>query len=148
MDRNLQIWFIVITFGPIATMFMHIFLVSILIRLQAALRPRPGQRSLLEIADRAGAALEGADRAIRTTVDILEEIKPVVHQTASVSRRELPHADRVFGDAPTGVARIQSDVSYLRSCPMREARAWSAGVMTAMIAFFPSNGTAGKGKRW
>lgn len=148
MDRTLQIWLIVISLALIASMFMQIFLVSILIRLLAAVRPRPGQHGLVEIADRAGAALEGADRAIRTTVDMLEEIRPVVHQAATVSRRQLSHADRVLGDVLTGVSRIQSDVSYVRNWPVREARAWSAGVMTAMIAFFRPNGTATKGKRW
>jgi hypothetical protein len=148
MDRTLQIWLIVISLALIASIFVQIFLMAIFIRLLSILRPKPGQRGVHEIADRALEAIENTDRAIKVTVNMLEEIRPVVNQAASVSLRQISHADRVLGDALDGVARIQRDVSIVRKWPIREARALSAGVTSAMIALFRGNGGANKGRKW
>lgn len=148
MDRTLQIWLIVISLALLASIFLQIFLMTIFNRLLSLLRPKPGQRGFREIADRALEAIEGTERAIELTVDILEEVEPVVNQAASVSRRQLSHADQVVGNALERVARIQHDVSIVRNWPIREARALSAGIATAMIAFFRRNGTVDKGQRW
>ena len=72
----------------------------------------------------------------------------MVNQAASVSRRRISHADQVLGDAVDGVARIQRDLSIVRNWPIREARALSVGVTSAMLAFFRGNGTANKGQKW
>jgi len=148
MDRTLQIWLIVISLALIASIFVRIFLMAIFIRLLSILRPKPGQRGIHEIADRALEAIENTDRAIKVTVNMLEEIRPVVNQAASVSRRQISHADQVLGDALDGVARIQCDVSIVRNWPIREARALSVGVISAMIAFFRGKGTANKEQKW
>jgi|ERR1700722_18528161 hypothetical protein len=148
MDRTLQIWLIVISLALLASIFLQIFLMSVFIQLLSALRPKPGQRSLGEIADRAYEVIEGADRAMKVTVEMLKEVEPVVIQAASVSRRGIMHADQVVGDALEGVARIQHDVNIVTNWPFREARALSAGVFTAMASFFRKNGTAKKGQRW
>ena len=120
---------------------------AILIRLLSLLRPKPGQRGVREIANRALEAIEGADRALKLTVDMLEEVRPVVNQAASISQRQLSHADQVVGNALEGVARIQRDVSIVRNWPIREAHALTVGATAAMIAFFRRNGTADKGQR-
>lgn len=148
MERTLQIWLIVISFALIASIFVQIFLMAIFIRLLSILRPKPGQRGVHEIADRALEAIENTDRAIKVTVNLLEEIRPVVNQASSVLCRQISHADRVLGDALDGVGRIQRDVGIVRKWPIREARALSAGVTSAMIALFQGNGGANKGQKW
>jgi len=148
MDRTLQIWLIVISLALLASVFFQIFLMATFIRILSILRPKPGQRSLAEIVDRTYEAIEGTDRAIKLTVEMLKEVEPVVIQAASASRRQIMHADQVVGDALDTVARIQQDVSTVRNWPIREARALSAGVFTAMASFFRKNGTANKGQRW
>jgi hypothetical protein len=148
MDPTLQIWMIVISLALLASILLQIFLMATFIRLLTHLRPKPEQRGLREITDRALEAIEGADRAIKVTVDMLEEVRPVVNQAASVSRRQLSHADQVVGNALDGLARIQHDVNLVRNWPMREARALSTGVATAMFALFRRNGTANKRQRW
>jgi hypothetical protein len=95
MDRTLQIWLIVISLALIASIFVQIFLMAIFIRLLSILRPKPGQRGIHEIADRALEAIENTDRAIKVALNMLEEIRPVVNQAASVSRRHISHADQV-----------------------------------------------------
>jgi len=148
MDRTLQIWMVVVSLALIASIFVQIFLMAIFIRVLAILRPKPGQRGIHEIAEKALETIENTDRAIKLTVNMLEEIKPVVSQAASVSRRQISHADQVFEDALEGVARIQRNVGFVRNWPFRQARALSAGVTTALMAFFRVNGTANKGQRW
>ncbi len=148
MDSTLKIWLIVISLALIASIAVQIFLMAIFIRLLSILRPKPGQRGIHQIADRALEAIENTNRAMKAAVNMLEEIKPVVNQAASVSRRQLSHADQVLGDALDGVARIQRDVSIVRNWPIREARALSAGVINGMFAFFRGNGAANKGQKW
>jgi hypothetical protein len=148
MDRTLQIWLIDISLALIASIFVQIFLMAIFIRLLSILCPKPGQRGIHEIADRALEAIENTDRAIKVTVNMLEEIRPVVNQAASVSRRQISHVDQVVVDALDGISRIQRDVSIVRNWPIREARGLSVGVISAMIAFFRGNGTANKGEKW
>ena len=148
MDRTLQIWLIVISLALLASIFLQIFLMATFIRILSIVRPKQGQRSFGEIADRAYQATDGADRAIKLTVDMLKEVEPVVSQAASVSRRQIMHADQVVGDALEGVARIQHDVSLVRNWPLRKTRALSAGVLSAMASFFRKNGGANKRQRW
>ncbi len=148
MDHNLQIWVIVVTVVLIASVFMQIFIMGVFIRLLAIFRPKPGQRGLQEFVERATVACEHADRAIRTTAEILDHIKPVVNEAASVSLRQLSHADQVVEEVLTDVDRMHRDVTAVRNWPVREARALSAGVTSAMTVFFRSNGSGNKGKRW
>ena len=148
MDRTLQIWLIVITLALIASIFVQIFLMAIFVRVLSIVRPEPGQGGIREIADRALEAIENTDRAIKSTVNMLEEIRPVVNQAASVSRRQISHADQVLGDALDGAARIQRDVSIVGNWQIREARALSVGVTTAVIAYFRGNETANKRRKW
>jgi hypothetical protein len=148
MTHDLQTWVIVLSLALLASVMLQIFFMGILLRLLRALRPRPGQCGLWDLTDRALVALNDADRATRTTVEILEQIKPVVEQAASISRRQLSHADQVVEEFLTGVERIERDVNTVRNWPVREARAWSAGFTSAITAFFRMNGTAAKGKRW
>jgi hypothetical protein len=148
MDSTLQIWLIVISLALLASIFLQIFLMATFIRLLSVLRPKPGQRSIAEIADRTYEAIASLDRTLKVTVNMLEEVEPVVAQAASVSRRQIMHADQVVGDALNAVARIQRDVTIVRNWPVRQSRAVTAGVFTAMASFFRKNGTASKGPRW
>jgi hypothetical protein len=148
VDYTLQLWLIVISLALLASIILQLFLVSIFIRPLSALRPKSGQRSLAQIADRAYETIEDADGAIRATVDMLMEAEPVVSHAASASGRQIMRADQVIGDALDGVARIQQDVRIVRNWPIREARALHAGMLTTVASPFRTNGTVNEGHRW
>jgi hypothetical protein len=148
MDHNLQIWLIVISLALVASAAMQIFIAGVFARLLMLLRPSVGRAGLTEIADRALEAVEFADRATRSIVEILEQGKPVVDEAAGVSRRHLSHADQVVGEVLTGIERINHAANGVMMWPFHEARAWSAGARSAMAIFFKTNGNISTGKRW
>lgn len=124
MDRNLQGWLIVVSLALIASIAIQIFIME---RLLALLRSSTERHGLREIVDKAFDALDALDRASKTAAQILEQIKPTVDQAASISRRQLSHADQVVGEVLTGVERINH------------------GIGAAITAFFKKDGGTSKG---
>jgi hypothetical protein len=147
MDRSLQVWLFVIALALIASIFVQIFLMAIITRQLSTLRPKPGHRGIHEIADRVLEALKDTDRAIKVTVNMLEEIRPVMNHAASVSRRQITYADQVLGNFLDGIVHIQRDMRMVRSWSIREARDLSSGVISAMVALSRGNGSANKGQK-
>ena len=145
MDQVLQILLIAVALALIASIAIQIFLMG---RLLSLLRSGLGRHALHEIVDKAFEALEGVDRATQAATQVMEQIKPTVQQVASVSQRQLSHANQVVDEVLTGVERINHNVNAAIRWPSREAHAWSTGVRTALAALFGKSKNLRKEKQW
>ena len=145
MDRDLQIWLIVVSVALIASVAIQLFIIG---RLLVLVRFSLGRHNLHEIVDKAFDALDRVDRTTEAANQLLEQIRPTVDQVAGISQRQLPRADQVVGEVLTSVQRINHDVNAAISWPSREAHAWSAGVRSALSALFRKDGDPTKGQQW
>ena len=145
MDQVLQILLIAVALALIASISIQIFLMG---RLLGVLRSGLGRHPLNEIVDKAFETLDGVDRATQAATQVMKQIKPTVEQVASVSQRQLSHADQVVNEVLTGVERINHDVNAAIRWPAREAHAWSAGVRTAFGSLFGKGPSLSKEKQW
>src|SRR5579863_6803099 len=127
MDHSLQIWIIVVSIALIACTVVQIVTIGIFIRVLKLVRPKEGQQSLREIAEKSITAIEALERVTRTLGKMLDDIKRPVEEVATISHRQLSHADRVVGDVLDGVERVNHEVSAILTWPSRQARALSAG---------------------
>jgi outer membrane protein assembly factor BamA len=84
------------------------------------------------------------NRAARDTADLIEQIKPVVEDAASVSHRQLARADQVLSDVLTRVEAISENVEKGIVQPAREIQAISAALRRGLAVFFRHpNGSKG-----
>jgi hypothetical protein len=145
MEPTLQIVLIVVALALLASIAIQVFMMA---RLLSFFRSGMGRRGLDQIIDKAFDAVDGVDRATSAATEVLEKLKPSVEHLASVSQRQLSHADQVVDEVLSSVGSINHNVNAAIHWPAREAHAWTAGVRTALFSYFKKNGDSAREERW
>ena len=151
MERDFQIWLIVFFLG--LHIGIQLLIIVFLIRMLNLLKPTLGTPGVRDIATKAVATMEAVNRATTTTAELMTQIRPTVQQAASISKRQLSHADQVVGDvldSVEGINQAVHDVAAAIGASLREAHAVSVGVRSATSTYFgkPSNLNKRKQKQW
>jgi hypothetical protein len=149
MERDLQIWLIVIFLGLLIA--IQIFVIAFLIRVLNPLKPTPGSAGVRDIAAKVVDTMEALNRTTKTANECLGQIAPTVEQAMYVSRRQLSHADKLVEEVLNNVERINQplrDFAAAVSGPFSEAHAISAGVRSATATLFGKASDPQKRKQW
>ena len=149
MDRNLQIWFMVLVVATTVSVAMQ---VGILVAVVYGLRRLHAKIKEIEAMVRSHASMIGemstdireTVRSIKSVTNNVAElsvrIKSTVDETADVYGRQLRRADRVLGDVAARVERISDYVEHGVVRPLREIQAISAALRAALSVFFRRGG--------
>src|SRR6266542_3307938 len=132
MDRDVQMWLIVLAAATALSVTIQLaVLLGLLIfarRVRAKLKSFLASSSskgpsLSEVAASAQQALDTINRLAQNLTDLIERIRPVVDQAATVSRTQVARADQVLGGVLTNLEKAGLQVEQ----GVREVRAVSAG---------------------
>jgi methyl-accepting chemotaxis protein len=145
MDRNLQIWFMVLVVVTTVSVAMQVgILVAVVYglgRLRAKIKEIEAMiRSHASMIGELSANIRETVRSIKSVTNNVAEfsarIKGTVDETVEVYGRQLRRADQMIGEVAARVERIGDYVEHGVIRPLREIQAISAALRAALRVFF------------